>query len=230
MKVISLTFHNRPGYAARVLESLSMCQGSGDYNLVIHLDGPTDPIMLSLCERVAWAPCCIIREDRNLGCNQSTRAALETAFGMADYVVHVEEDVLLSPDALRYFEWGNEFRADPSVLTIGAWRQEPVPDLPSTETKAVKVACFHCWGWATWRDRWQEIAEHWTTGTDLSHSWDLAVDTFRRKAGRYEIAPLVSRSINIGAIGGVHRGDWLLPYWAGSDGFKHPDSYHFLSV
>jgi len=60
---------------------------------------------------------------------------------------------------------------------------------------------FTPWGWATWRDRWQQLTAGWSR--DEAISWDVVINHALR-AGRYEAFPTVSRIQNIGAENGVH--------------------------
>jgi hypothetical protein len=236
MKVITLCFWRRPQYAEHVLNSLKACAGIKDYHLVIHLDGPQMTSMKKLCENIRMAPREIIQSKKNIGCNQSTRTVLERGFQHSDYVIHVEEDVILAPDALLYFEWARQFGSDKNLFTIGAWRHRsgwlegdgPFPVDQKIQTKVVRSPFFHCWGWATWKDRWADMKAHWTTKDDLTLSWDTALTQHRHKTGRHELLPLVSRALNIGAEKGVHRGDSWLSYWAGSTGFKRDTNYQLV--
>lgn len=233
MKVITMCLWRRLDIAKRTVGALAACDGIKDYHLVLHIDG-------NPCEHmVSWARsigCCskeLLLADKNLGCNASTRRALRGGFERGDYVIHVEEDVLLAKDALRYFEWAQQFRSDPTLLTVGAWRhprgwlyedKKPFPMGHSIERQARKSPHFHCWGWATWKDRWQWMDGNWTNGDDQSLSWDVRINKWRHTQSFVELLPLVSRAINIG-IGGIHRDDAPLSYWAGSNGFVFPKSY-----
>lgn len=237
MKVITLCFWRRPQYVRNCLHALQHCKGIGDYTLVAHLDGPQNEDIKAQVKAVDWAKTELVLNDEHWGCNVSTRRALSYGFNRAEYVIHVEEDVVLAPDALQYFEWaGAVAQNDPSVMSIAAWRHDsgwlpehgPFPLEDNPAGKVVRWTCFHCWGWATWRDRWLGMNSHWTTGNDSTLSWDVALNQYRHETGRCELAPLISRAYNIGAAGGVHRGDSPLSYWAGSTGFVLPETYRIV--
>lgn len=232
-KIITLCFWKRPDYATAVLESLRKCKGIENYKLLIHLDGCGNPEMpyvacaVDFCERI------IVKRADHLGCNDMTRIALHHGFSHSDYVIHVEEDVVLAPDALQYFEWAERFVTDANIFTASGWRH-PSGWLPESRKpydsemggEARIEPFFTCWGWATWSDRWKEMDTHWTTGTDLSLSWDIAISGTR--GNRCEVHPMISRAMNIGEHGGVHRGSSMLSYWAGSPGFNPVRDYTLL--
>lgn len=236
--IITLVFWKRPQYAKRVLEHLAGCKGIDDYHLVIQLDGPPMQQMHDVCRRLTFARTAEVKQfERNMGCNHSTKTALQRGFELGDYVIHVEEDVILAPDSLRFFEWGEQFGSDTSLLNIAALHHPdgwlpghgPFPMGQEVEKKVKREGGFSCWGWSTWKDRWVELEKNWSTGTDRGLSWDVRVEEMRRKWNSSQLMPYISRIMNIGAEGGVHRGDYLLPYWAGSPGFVMPDNYTLVT-
>ena len=230
MKVITMPVWGRPQYAFKALESLSHCAGIEHYLLLIHIDGACHQDMKKLACSVEFCERIVVEHGEKLGCNGNTRHALAHGFKESNFVIHVEEDVVLAPDTLRWFEWANQFGSDADIFTVNAWRHD-VGWLPESgspkpadeDQKASKIPFFNCWGWATWIDRWREIDAGWTNGTDLSLSWDVKVSEIR--GNRMGIQPHISRAMNIGSGGGVHRGDCLLTHWAGIEGFKTTSNY-----
>lgn len=230
MKTISMTVWRRPEYTRMVLDALAANLGSGEYRLVVAVDvtsGPDREVMHILGQQHWPAKLEVHVAPAPRGCNGNTRAALRAAFAPpeVDYVIHVEDDILLAADALAWFEWAHRaYREDPSVFTVTAWRHPDgwLPETGKPQPPAEVWGCrrewfFTCWGWATWRDRWEEMDDRWTLLGDHDHdgSWDVRVSQIR--GARQQLAPLVSRAVNIGAMGGTHRGHEPLSYWRGMD-------------
>jgi hypothetical protein len=146
------------------------------------------------------------------GCNYTIKKALEMAWeDNPDFVLMIEDDIVISDDALIYIEWAAEkYKDDSSVRTIGLWGHDNGYKLgsPLTEKEHGKVMrqnYFTCWGWGTWADRWEEIHAKWTTGDDSHNtSWDVIVSS--HLGDRVEILPSISRAYNCGEHGGTHRG------------------------
>lgn len=229
-RIITMCFWRRPNYAIEVLNALRRCSGIESYKLLIHLDGNGHPDMPYLAASVDFCERIVVKRDDHLGCNDMTRIALHHGFSYCDYVIHVEEDVVLAPDALLFFEWASRFKDDHKVFTVGAWRHGAgwLPEsgiaMPSgEESKASYHPNLDIWGWATWYDRWREMDSDWTTGDDISSSWDLTIQKLRGE--RFGVVPHISRAINIGKDGGVHDTGRLLSYWAGMDGFRFDGEY-----
>jgi hypothetical protein len=227
---ISMTGWRRPEYTGLVLRALEANAGSGRYTLVVALDGgpQADPEVERIVQAQTWPANLIVRKaERHEGCNLTTFAALDTAFGVTDtdYVVHVEDDVLLAADALAWFAWaGERYRADLQVLTVGAWRHDDgwQPDAqrpmnPEEHRQCRRRAFFCCWGWATWRDRWTVMRANWSRESDHTLSWDVRVSQLRGERGMVEVVPMISRAVNIGSMNGTHRGHHPLDYWRGMD-------------
>lgn len=193
--------------------------------------------MHHVLKRLTFASADVKQFDRNMGCNHSTRTVLQRGFEISDYVIHVEEDVVMAPDSLRFFEWARQFGNDGTLLNIAALRHPDgwlpdrgaFPDGQEVEKKVKREGAFSCWGWSTWKDRWAEMDKNWSTDTDRRLSWDIRIEELRRKWESSQLMPFISRIINIGAEGGVHRGDYLLPYWAGSPGFIAPAEYYVVT-
>jgi len=170
------------------------------------------------------------RAAHKLGCNRNVKAALDLAWeSNPDVVICIEDDVIVTPDAFRYIKWAaRRYKHDPSYRTIGLWSHKNgwAPDKPwnpSEPTRVMEQSLFSVWGWATWKDRWQEISDDWTTGPDVhDSSWDVVVLAGLNE--RKEVVPSISRANNIGEIGGTHQGavhpvviasgfDTSGPYW-----------------
>jgi hypothetical protein len=232
-KIITLCFWKRPDYAREVLSSLERCFGIQNYTLLIHLDGHGHKEIPSVAKSVDFAERVVVRHGDHLGCNETTRRALSHGFNESDYVIHVEEDVAIAPDSLRWFEWTHQFGSRSDIFTSNAWRHD-VGWLPESGVqcpdgegeKASIIPFFNCWGWATWIDRWREMESRWTPGGDHSLSWDVRLSEIR--GNRHGIQPHISRAVNIGEHGGTHRGACGMSYWAGADGFNTSGNYTLL--
>lgn len=231
---LSLCLWRRPTYTRQVLEALSKCDGIQKYQLFVWIDGPRNAgdeveAVRKLAHSIDFAPKIILARDFHVGCNLNTFGALYEAFKDHDYVVHVEDDVVLSTDALRWFEFGRQFAFDKNIWCVGAWRHEHgwLPgngeQAPGENFRYGLQKGFWIWGWATWKDRWEEMRAGWTRHYDASsnNSWDTVL-TKTVRGNRMSLLPYISRAINIGEHAGTHTGATILPYWAGSSGFVQP--------
>lgn len=237
MKVITMAVWRRADVLKKTLHALEHATGIGDYTLVIHCDGGGNQnetrAVRYVCRDIDFAETLIKFNRGNLGCNENTRRVLHRGFELSDYVIHVEEDIVIAPDALLYMEWAKQFRNRPEIWMVSMWRHPsgwlhesgtPFPLGQAIETKVCHSGGLLIWGWGTWRDRWETMEKNWTTGDDKTLSWDTHLTAVRHKLGKFCICPLVSRAVNVGD-GGIHRDAAHLDYWAGSTGFQRNANY-----
>lgn len=232
-KIITMCHWRRPDYTSNCMDHLSKCFGIQDYTVVAHIDGGAPESVSKGCERLRpFVRELIVKKHRShKGCNGNTLSALVHGFSIGNYVVHVEDDILLAPDALEFSEWASQFESDPKIFTIGLWRHPKgwMPDqkrpwIPGHERKADGADGFHVWGWATWKSRWVEIEKAWTKGDDRTASWDTVMSTTVR-GNRLSLLPYIARANNIGSDLGTHRGAAWLDHWADAPGFIPPHKF-----
>ena len=111
----------------------------------------------------------IQEQKENQGLANSLIAGISSAFETHDRIIVFEDDVLASPRTLHFLNTGLErYHAEPVVFNISAW--SPDPDkmgFPKEYPWDVYfIPRLNCWGWATWKDRWQSI--DWTVPTALT--------------------------------------------------------------
>lgn len=202
MKVIASTLYRRPEYTKQMMDGLLSCDGIEDY-LVLFCVEPGHPEVAELTNWFATqhAGTVSIYNPKLLGCTANIKQALTRGFAVpnTDYVIVVEDDIVLHKDALKYFEWANSsYKDDKSVFSVCAYRRS---DEVSMAYDISRNKWFTPWGWATWRDRWQEIRAKWDGET--TESWDRVIQ-FNIIGDRYEIYPHLARSQNIGAELGTY--------------------------
>lgn len=200
---IVMTLCSRPRYTRRTLEALAACDGVNDY--------PVFLVCEPVCQEVVDMAVLfgrhhprtkVLRHDARIGCNANTFAALSAGFAEADRVIALEDDTVPARDFLRFAAWGlDTYADDASVLSVCGYQRTPATELLERDA-VIRERWFTPWGWATWRDRWESLAEHWQHAADAA-SWDTVIDKLTRR-DRYEVRPLVARIQNIGGEGGTH--------------------------
>jgi len=214
MKInIAISAYNRPEYSQRSIAAIFGAKGFNPQKYRIfcamdcHKDGSFNRDVYNIYEFFGIIP--DVAEQKR-GCNYNVKRALELAWeDNPDFVLMIEDDIIISDDSLQYIEWAaDKYKNDHSVHTIGLWGHDKGPSLPVSEKdygKVMRQTYFTCWGWGTWKDRWKEMLATWTTGDD-SHetSWDVIVSSHLGEM--VEILPAISRAYNCGEHGGTHRG------------------------
>lgn len=231
MKInIAISAYNRPEYSQRSLAAIFGAKGFSldKYKIFCVIDcyedGSYNQDVLNVYTSFGITP--IVVGEKH-GCNYTVKKALDLAWAdEPDFVLMLEDDIIIADDALLYIEWAAEkYKGDTSVRTIGLWKSKNGWDFnkPLSKSELFKVheqVWFTCWGWGTWNEQWKEISNTWTTGSD-SHdtSWDVVM--YSHLGDRKEVVPSISRAYNCGEFNGTHRGR----AWPGitSAGLVDPD-------
>ncbi len=225
--VITVSLHRRPTYTKQILDALDRCELSREVPIIIRIDPYTEEVTDKLF-RLAKDFCLDLKNRhiriniKQLGCNRTIFTCLTEGFEEGDYVIHLEDDILLAKDAIRWFiEEGEIYRDLKSTFSVcGYQRENPTRWLRPEENDKLEdilgsdigVLSFYPWGWATWKDRWEEIKDKWAFG---QHKWGGTWDLWMKKelrGNRQCILPLISRVKNIGSEDGTYTPskEWFL--------------------
>jgi len=219
MKTITMTLYNRPQYTKRVIDHLSKCKGIEKYHLLIFIE-PGNQEVVELANAIRFVPKEITINKRRLGCDTNIHNAIDCGFKKSDFNIHVEDDICPGKDMLKYFEFCDyRYRYDHKILTICAYHRSNCEE--HYYDKVFRNPWFTPWGWATWKDRWEEIKRQW----NFNNAWDIQINNVIR-GDRFEIRPHLARSQNIGEMAGEHvtpdvfRRDHYNEFWVDSVNYE----------
>ena len=182
--VITIIAYNRPTYFEAVLSSLARCAGIEKYTLLIFLE-PGDERVLALARGFDAANRTdVVVNARRLGPHPNLLQAVTTGFERAgsgaddDFVIVLEDDTPLAPDALAWFEWARRaYAADAArVFSVSAFADNchDAGDAcsalfarePALARAAARRAHYSPWAWGMWRDRWRGVEAGGWRGRD----------------------------------------------------------------
>lgn len=234
---------NRSDLLLRTLAALAANDLAKESDITVFCDGPrhdeekkaTDGVRAVAHAAQGFASVHVVERQRNMGCAASIIDGLTYMFALHERLIVIEDDIICSPYTLAFLNAGLEFYAtDSRVFNISAWSPPPsLLRIPSDYLHDVyAVPRFNCWGWASWRNRFQDI--DWTVadygdfksssslrkafdagGGDMSamldaqmegriDSWAIRADYARFKKGQVGINPVKSYTTNIGMDSGTH--------------------------
>lgn len=233
MKVITMTAWRRPRYFEQVIRSLEEAEGSSEYHLIVSIDAgyPNERHeMIQILQQSQIKNYTINSPSENLGCAGNTFKVLNMGFEKADRVIHIEDDTVLHPDALKWFEHNLDYyEHEPRIFSITGYANRYVSLIGDwTEENMVGLRShFSCWGWAMWKDRFDSIKEQfgivWKDGITPEErdcrgeeflqiieksdkgSWAYALNHYWR-GDRLEVCSHTSFIQNIGAEQGMFAG------------------------
>jgi hypothetical protein len=160
--VLFLIF-NRADTAVRAMEQLAKVRPA---KLFIAGDGPrpdkpgeaelVEKTRQAVMEAVTWD--CEVKtlfRDENLGCKLAVSGAIDWFFDQVEEGIILEDDCIADPSFFRFCgELLEYYRDEPLVMTISGNNFQPHP---RTEYSYYFSRYMHCWGWASWADRWDHF-------------------------------------------------------------------------
>lgn len=248
---IVLFAFNRPNLLQQTLSALAANDLADTASLTIFCDGPRnekdEPNIRSVRELAknarGFATLEVVEHNQNMGCAASVIHGLTEMFRLHERLIVIEDDIVTSPYTLRFLSDGlAHYEDNEKVFNIAAWTPPHIiRHLPTGYPYDVyAIPRFNCWGWASWRDRFQSIDWEVTDyqefknspqlrnafnagGNDLStmldeqmqgkiDAWDIRADYTRFKKNMLGINPVRSYALNIGMGSGTHTTE-STTYW-----------------
>lgn len=201
---VVMTLCSRPAYTRQVLEALARCDDVDRFPIGL-LCEPVNDEVIDIAAKFTTLPhvkAFVMVGSQRVGCNINTYSALAYGFDHHERVIALEDDTVPGRDFLRFADWGlTTYEKDETVFSVCGYQRTPVAEV-GYRNAVFRESWFTPWGWATWRDRWHSIREHWPTD-DRQVSWDTVIDKLTRR-NRYEVRPMLARIQNVGAKGGAH--------------------------
>jgi glycosyltransferase involved in cell wall biosynthesis len=157
---IALFAYNRPDKLKAAIESLANNELSEVSDLYVFVDGPKSKKDTFLIQDIigivkgvnGFKSINLNTSKVNLGLASSIRQGIDFVLSLAPTVVVVEDDLIMAPTFLNYINQGlAKFKDDGRVASIQGYQYPIVPPLQN----AVALRGADCWGWATWKNRWQ---------------------------------------------------------------------------
>jgi hypothetical protein len=206
MKTITLPVWNRPTYLKRVIESLSKNNLTG-YKLFLGVE-PGNEQVIELCKSIDFIEKDIVINQFRQGVRRNPFETIKRAFlAGSEYNVHLEDDVVVSPDAFQLCNWYYKtFSKEPKYMHYGLFHYEGDETHPD---KIIEIDMFNGYGWSLFKHNWESLyRDEWFNDKLClkmfnAHGWDWAISAAYKTYGYKAIVPHYSRSQNIGREGGV---------------------------
>ncbi len=163
---IVLFTYNRPKHTKATIDALLTNHLAKESELFIYCDGSkenaldSDKIALQQVANIAQSTATsnafkrvhIISRRHNFGLADSIIDGTTNVVRQYGKVIVLEDDILVSPVFLDFMNAALRiYQANPKVWSISAWSY-PIDSSDLGDCYFWRIP--HCWGWATWSDRW----------------------------------------------------------------------------
>lgn len=201
IKTLTVTTHDRPRLLERMLQTLAVC-GPHKYRAFVRCE-PGCEVAPRLVRR--YLPRAQIHVNRKkLGVRENPYQALTDAFQAgSEYNLYLEEDIILSPDAIALADWYCEHPPAQQTLCLNLLRYQSDASRPdevlvtATEFNALGLGITRAAWFAHFQRVWfedppghKEIGWDWSVKRMLGDTPDL-----------FTVQPALSRSNHTGRVG-----------------------------
>jgi hypothetical protein len=155
---IVLFVYNRPEHTKQTVEALQKNELANESELFIYSDAPKNENAIAKVKEVreyiksidGFKSITIVEREKNWGLANSIIDGVTKIVNEYGKIIVLEDDLVTSPYFLRYMNDNlNIYENQQKVASIHGYIY-PIEDLP--DVFFIKGA--DCWGWATWKDRW----------------------------------------------------------------------------
>lgn len=99
----------------------------------------------------------VVESEKNKGLAASIIAGVTQIINEYGRAIIVEDDLITSKDFLQFMNGALDYYADiPKVGSVSG-HTYPVSYLDSYQKDIYLIRKGECWGWATWKDRWEKV-------------------------------------------------------------------------
>jgi tetratricopeptide (TPR) repeat protein len=218
IKSISITGYRRPKYFRQLLECLVENDLHG-WKVEIQLEpSPYVGDYIGIAkELLSGYQCAISVNPYLLGVRLNPFALLSRLFeGGSDIVLYLEEDMVISRDAVELANWYSQNAQDDIMcLSLLAGASPGLISCPGHEDILFKSKMFNSWGFALTRQNWsRHFQPRWMIDYPSSLDfdgkktigWDWSMFHYlARSGGLYALSPVTARATHSGRDGGTHQ-------------------------
>lgn len=170
---VILFVYKRKEYTEKIIECLDKQSLANETDLYIFSDGykgtedaekvfEVRNIIKSYKEKASFKSVTIFESPYNKGLAKSVIEGVSSVLQEKEQVIVLEDDLLISDDYLEFMNRALQYyKEDKRINSIGGYIANYGIDF---EYDIYFSRRFECWGWATWRDRWNAIEwsyEYW---------------------------------------------------------------------
>lgn len=217
MNTVTVCAYNRPDYLYEVLRALSASAAfAPGFPLKVFVGIDPGGSRQKEVEAVARHWLCdstetLIVWPDHLGVSEHPRRMLQFIFSevTSGFNLHLEDDTVISPDAIRLCEWYVNHRPGTLKAKDSCWLSlhSPVKDKDNHDLGLIVPRYdFGVWGWACTSLAWFAwICSQWNHRRTHPTGWDWSLSDTMKQKHLTAVAPALSRVHNIGREGGTFQ-------------------------
>jgi len=198
-----MPIYNRPEYLKSVLKALVECE-SLDKFYVETFEEPDKQKENSEILKILKGKIKYIRNVNKItqGCAGNICGAINAITKQHDYFVLVEDDIVLSKDALNLALWSFPRLTDKCPAMVFHCKKFEKDVFENSEHKQVQKSLFFApWGWAGKSSFFEKFLSSYNWKENKKKSWAMPLNIYSQSNDIIFLQSLIGRSQNIGAVG-----------------------------
>ena len=205
---IVLFVYNRPEHTKKTIQALQANTLASDSELFIYTDAAKNEEAMDSVKRVregisnlsGFKEVTIIVQKKNIGLANSIISGVSDIVNRYGKIIVLEDDIVTSPEFLTFMNKAlNHYQNIDHVWHISGWNY-PIPTMPACDDTFL-WPIMNCWGWATWRDKWQHFEKNVDNLTDTFTKKDISKFNFNGNINLWsQVLGNKSEDINTWAI------------------------------
>ena len=160
---IAIFAFNRPHHLANCLQSLERCVGLENSEGTIFIDGArndqealvvssTVGVALKFASKYNFR---VEARQENFGLAKSVISGIDEMFSLSPKLIVIEDDLILAKGFLDFMNKGlSRYENNSAIASISGYQYPIEKELHTS----VFLKGADCWGWATWKDRWEQTS------------------------------------------------------------------------
>jgi putative methyltransferase (TIGR04325 family) len=173
---------NRPDHTQKCIDALMLNDGWSQTDVFIYCDGPRNEFDLNVEKTRVIAgnvkgcrSLSVIKSEKNKGLYHSVIEGVTEVIDKFNRAIIVEDDLITSPGFLSFMNGALEkYEDNRNVACISGY----VYPLKKKFDQPFFIKGADCWGWATWKDRWNDLQTDASTLLSKIESNKTLMDEF----------------------------------------------------
>jgi len=102
----------------------------------------------------------IFLRKKNIGLAKNIKSGITKVLSFKKKCIVLEDDIVVAENFLSFMNLSlNKFKGEKRIWHINGWNYE-IKNIKSNNKDAFYWGGMHCWGWATWQDRWRHYQKN----------------------------------------------------------------------
>lgn len=232
MNVITSSHYNRPEFSKEMIKHLAQSFGVSNSYVIFCIDreknGKINEEVLDLCKSFDSCEHHIEISKENIGCNSNIFKSLRLGFSKSNYVLHLEDDVLIAKDGLTLVEDVIRQPFFQNYWTLSLFNRSTKDQVGNQYNVITNRPWFTPSGFMCSKQVFLDGFQYGCFEPDKI-TWDMKFNELRAIRKKTELFPIMSRSNNIGWYGeNVSSKEWYndklkMLFWADDISYQEED-------